>query len=401
MEQRYGIFISYRREDGAEFAEGLGMALSNKGYRVFFDKHNLRVGGNFPKELSSAVCNCYEFISIVTPSYCGINRNGNKRILEPGDWVHEEIKTALGSENTQIFPISIDCVPPQGQSLPSDISEFADKNFILYNRAYDTYEKIVERIEPDFCEATRENATIGKISDLLATVDVNDSRQFNVVCKDISRFLNESTGEKALLHILNAKTGNHYIYGRDYRYVVFYTLFSGLRRNHQAIKLIDLVKQHGQDFLEYSFTQYVFVEYYHILYQLDTDISESREHLQNALSFARKAIEMLPQNNGILHCFALTIVMVIENNIPVNTDDKDYAFRIIKQIIANDPNYALYYCTYARLLASEGMYQDALLNLKRAQALEKPTHKDWILRISDYRKYELIVRLKESVQRKN
>ena len=69
MKQKYDIFISYRREDGAEFAEGLGMVLASKGYRVFFDKNDLQVGTDFPYELSAAVRNCHEFISIVTPSY--------------------------------------------------------------------------------------------------------------------------------------------------------------------------------------------------------------------------------------------------------------------------------------------------------------------------------------------
>ena len=221
IEQRFDIFISYRREDGAEFAEGLGMALANKGYRVFFDKRNLKIGGNFPTDLSAAVKNCCEFISVVTPSYCGENRKGKNRILDPADWVHEEIKLALSTQGTQLFPISIDCNPPQRNCLPADIAGFADKNFIQYNRAYDTYAKIVERIEPDFSARTRENAAIGMISGLLSTVDVSDNRQFNVVCKDISRFMGEATGEKALLHILNAQKDGKYIYGRDYRYVVF------------------------------------------------------------------------------------------------------------------------------------------------------------------------------------
>ena len=105
---------------------------------------------------------------------------------------------------------------------------------------------------------------------------------------------------------------------------------------------------------------------------------------------------MLPKNNGVLHCYALSIALAAENGIQINHVDYSRAVETIKQIIANDPTYALYYCTYARLLAYAGKYQEALVNLKRAQALEKPTHNDWILRISDYRKYELIVRLMEA-----
>lgn len=393
MKQRYDIFISYRREDGAEFAEGLGMALLSKGYRVFFDKNNLHAGVSFPTELSDAIQYCNEFISIVTPSYCGVGRSGRCRILDPGDWVHEEIRIALTGGNNRIFPISIDCDPPNGSSLPSDIEVFSEINFIQYNRFYDTYDKIIERLTPDFSDATRENATIGMIASLLESVDVNDSRQFNVACKDISRFMDDTTGEKALLHILSAKKGSTYLYERDYRYVVFYTLFSSLRRNHQAIKIIELVKQYGEDFSEYAFTQYVYVEFFHTLYHLETNSERCKEHLWSAISYAERAIEKLPQNNGILHCYALSIVLASENYMEISDSDVEHAFQIMKIIIAKDPYYALYYCTYARLLASIGKYQDALTNLKKAQALEKPTYKDWVLRISDYRKHELIIRL--------
>lgn len=396
METKYDVFISYRRDDGAEFAEGLGMALSIKGYRVFFDKSNLQFGGNFPDELSTAVRECREFISVVTPSYCGKTRSGRCRILEENDWVHEEIRIALSNKHTQLFPIAIDCDPPQPISLPPDIAAFAEKRFVDYNRGFDTYELIVERLLPSFSEATKENAAIGMISELLEAVNVHDDKQFNVVCKDISRFLDDTLGEKALRHILSTKESDYYVYERDYRYAVFYTLFSSFRRNHQAVKLIDLVEQYGDEFTEYSFTQYVYVEYYHVLYQLEVDKEKCNHHLLTALSYAEKAIEMLPQNNGILHCYALSIALAEENSLPISSADKERAFHIIKKIISADPNYALYYCTYARLLANAGKCQEALLNLKRAQALEKPTHKDWVLRISDYRRYELLVRLMES-----
>lgn len=179
--------------------------MTSKGYRVFFDKNNLQIRTNFPSALSTAIKTCNEFISVVTPSYCGEGRNGKSRILERGDWVHEEIRIALNYADKQFFPITIDCAPPQRDSLPSDIATFAEKNFVQYNRSYDTYEKIVERIAPKFSESTRENATIGVISGLLAAMDVNDNRQFNVVCKDISRFMDEATGERALSHILSEK----------------------------------------------------------------------------------------------------------------------------------------------------------------------------------------------------
>lgn len=393
--KKYDIFISYRREDGAEFAEGLYMALRAKGYKAFFDKKGLRVGTDYPSDLSRALNNATEFVSVVSPSYCGRNRSGILRIADPTDWVRKEISVALSLPDMHFFPIAIDCAPPKPDSLPSDIRSFADKNFITYDRAYDTYEKIVNQIDPLFCDSTKENALIGFISERLSAVDVHNNSQFNIACKDITKLLDDNTGEQALFHILQKKQNNLYQYSLDYRFVVFYTLFSHARRNHQAARLISLVESYGEDFAEYSFMQYVYVEFWHTKYQLELNPQKSKDYLISALGYAKKAVSVLPENNGILHCYALSVALASENGISVLEDDFSLALSLIGKIIESDPQYALYYCTFARLLACRKEFDYALLNLKRAQALERPGHNDWVLRISDYRRQELIIRMKQ------
>lgn len=393
--ERYDIFISYRREDGAEFAEGLALALKGKGYQVFFDKNDLQVGSDFPGYISSAVKSCREFIAIVTPAYCGKDASGQVRIHNEEDWVRKEIALALSSGHISIFSLAIDCIPPSKDSIPSQISSFADKNFIVYDRSFDTFERVIERIEPHFSEATKENAIIGAVSDKLANVDVNDTKLFNVACKDIISFLDNTSGERILQHILQKKDKGRLFYDQNYRYVVFYTLFSNYRRTHQAFELIALVEAYGREFLNYPFTQYVYVEYWHTKFELEVDKSLCQQYLSNAVSYARKAIARLPDNNGILHSFSLSIAIAEENGLKTSDEDFSLAMVLIQQIIAANSGYAMYYCTYARLLACRQRYSEALTNLKLAQALERPGHQDWILRISTYQKYEALIRIKQ------
>lgn len=396
----YDIFISYRREDGAEFAEGLALALKSKGYRVFFDKNNIKVGTDFPRYISSAVKSCREFIAIVTPSYCGRDMSGHIRIHNENDWVCKEIELALSREQVTLFSLAIDCHPPRKESLPAQIASFADKNFIVYDRSFDTYERLIDRIELHFSEETKENAIIGAVSDKLAHVEVNDAKMFNVICKDITKFLDNTRGERILQHIIEKKDSNgQYYYDQNYRYVVFYTLFSSYRRTHQTFALLSLVETFGSEFIEYPFTQYVYVEYWHTKFNLETDEIACQQHLLNAIVYARRAIERLPENNGILHSFSLSVAMAEENGLKTTEKDFSLAVELIHRIMKATPDYAMYYCTYARLLACRQDYSKALANLKLAQALEKPGHPDWILRISQYQKHEVIIRFKQAAKK--
>ena len=44
MKQKYDIFISYRRTDGAQYARILQLMLAQRGYKVFIDYDELTDG---------------------------------------------------------------------------------------------------------------------------------------------------------------------------------------------------------------------------------------------------------------------------------------------------------------------------------------------------------------------
>ncbi len=94
----YDIFISYRREDGKEFARQIQLKLENYGYKVFLDLEELK-DGKFDQRIIDAICGSKVFVALLTPRY--MSRCGNVE-----DWVRKEIECAV-EHNLHIVPINI------------------------------------------------------------------------------------------------------------------------------------------------------------------------------------------------------------------------------------------------------------------------------------------------------
>ena len=102
------IFISYREEDGRDFAKRLSEDLKKSGYSVYFNPDEKR-SGSFPDQIREAILECKDFLLILT-------RACLDRLLECGevDWVREELVTAE-KNGKHIVPILV-----EGVKMPSD-----------------------------------------------------------------------------------------------------------------------------------------------------------------------------------------------------------------------------------------------------------------------------------------
>lgn len=105
----YHIFLSYRREDGKNYARMLKESLVGKGYRVFLDLDELK-DGIFDEQILHAIDSAPIYMLLLT-KHC-FDRCGN-----PQDWVRQEIEYAL-SRKKVIVPVNID---DQFDDYPSDI----------------------------------------------------------------------------------------------------------------------------------------------------------------------------------------------------------------------------------------------------------------------------------------
>ena len=96
---KYDIFISYRRDGGAQYARILQLMLIQRGYKVFLDYDELR-DGTFSDRIKSAIKDAPVFMPI-------LSAGSMKRCANEGDWVRKEILLAV-QEGKPIVPINPD-----------------------------------------------------------------------------------------------------------------------------------------------------------------------------------------------------------------------------------------------------------------------------------------------------
>ncbi len=98
-DKKYDIFISYRRDGGAQYARILQLMLSQRGYRVFLDYDELR-DGNFNDKIKNAIKEASIFMIV-------LSEKSLERCVNDGDWVRREILMAV-EEGKHIIPINPD-----------------------------------------------------------------------------------------------------------------------------------------------------------------------------------------------------------------------------------------------------------------------------------------------------
>ena len=166
QEEKYEIFLSYRRDGGMDTATLLSQTLKNKGYRVFLDVESLRSGA-FNTKLYEIIDNCTDFLVILPP-------NGLDRCSDEQDWVRLEIERAKqGGKN--IIPIML-----RGFEFPKELPESID--FIRYQNAppidtgayYDAFvDKLTEFLnsEPEL-KKTEEKSRKKKLTAVIAAAAI-------------------------------------------------------------------------------------------------------------------------------------------------------------------------------------------------------------------------------------
>ena len=98
-DNRYDIFISYRRVGGAQYARILQLMLIQRGYKVFLDYDEL-TDGVFSDKIRAAIKEAPVFMLVLS--------NGSMmRCANGGDWVREEITLAV-KQGKHIIPVNPD-----------------------------------------------------------------------------------------------------------------------------------------------------------------------------------------------------------------------------------------------------------------------------------------------------
>lgn len=123
MKQSYDIFISYRREGGAQYARILQLMLTQRGYEVFLDYDEL-TDGVFSEHIKTAIKNSSVFMLI-------LSAHSMDRCINEDDWVRQEIMLAL-SEGKQIIPVDPD---KSFDGIPANSPDFINTVANSYSRS--------------------------------------------------------------------------------------------------------------------------------------------------------------------------------------------------------------------------------------------------------------------------
>ncbi|HEX5900831.1 MAG TPA: toll/interleukin-1 receptor domain-containing protein [Solirubrobacteraceae bacterium] len=139
MAQR--IFISYRRDDSRGYAGRLQGDLS----RRYTDEHVFRdieipPGADFGEYITSLVDKCNVVLAIIGPGWLDArDRDGERRLDDPQDWVRLEIERALARDGVEVIPVLVDGarLPPR-EELPESLLALRRRNaFELSDRRWD------------------------------------------------------------------------------------------------------------------------------------------------------------------------------------------------------------------------------------------------------------------------
>ena len=156
----YDIFISYRREGGADKARVLKTELEKRGFNVFLDFDELK-DGIFDERIMDAIKGAPIFMLLLSP-------NALDRCCEEGDWVRKEIEFAIKTER-HIIPVNPDL---SFKNFPISTPPFIVKGVqqhqiseIMFGQLFNaSMDKMVtERIRPALAEVPKKRSLKGPI----------------------------------------------------------------------------------------------------------------------------------------------------------------------------------------------------------------------------------------------
>ena len=136
------IFISYRRVDTEGYAGRIYDRLAERfdAEQVFMDVTDIGVGEDFADAIGQAISSCRVVIILMGPRWHTVtDEMGRKRLDDPHDFVHIEVKSAL-DRNVQVIPVLVNGASmPKTSDLPVDLAGLTRHNAIeIRHRRFDT-----------------------------------------------------------------------------------------------------------------------------------------------------------------------------------------------------------------------------------------------------------------------
>ena len=161
------VFVSYRREDSKHAAGRLGERLDER-FTLFMDVDQIQGGAVFPAVVRKAVDEADVLLAVIGSQWLRLTaENGGRRIDQPGDWVAEEIGTAL-RRGTPVIPVLVDGAPmPSRGELPPALADLASRHAMRI--AHESFPadsiRLIETIESMLSARKPENVDLWRDAD--------------------------------------------------------------------------------------------------------------------------------------------------------------------------------------------------------------------------------------------
>ena len=128
--------MSYRRQETAYAANWLYQRLAERfgDDQVFMDVDAIELGDDFVAAITTAVNSCDVLLALIGDQWLTItDSEGKRRIDDPHDFVHLEIKAAL-AHKVRIIPILVNgATMPRDADLPTSIARLAYRQALELN----------------------------------------------------------------------------------------------------------------------------------------------------------------------------------------------------------------------------------------------------------------------------
>lgn len=147
-----GIFISYRRDDSrhaaGRLADDLGAVFGADS--IFRDIESIAPGVDFEVALDQALASCAVMLVVIGPRWATLtDREGRRRLDQPGDWIRIEVARAL-ERNVRLIPVMLEDTPlPDVAALPPELRGLVRRQTLPLSdgRWKGDVQKLVEALE--------------------------------------------------------------------------------------------------------------------------------------------------------------------------------------------------------------------------------------------------------------
>ena len=156
------MFVSYRRDDSKHAAGRLSERLDER-FKLFMDVDQIQGGAVFPAVVRKAVDEADVLLAVIGSEWLTLTAaSGGRRIDQAGDWVAEEIGSAL-RRGTPVIPVLVDGARmPSSDELPPALADLPNRQAMRI--AHESFAadsaRLIQTIESMVSEAKPEDVNL-------------------------------------------------------------------------------------------------------------------------------------------------------------------------------------------------------------------------------------------------